>query len=42
VNPKPLGPGPDDGWEDPIMKEVHETRARILVRFGGDFHVYVK
>lgn len=30
-----------DGWEDPIVKEVHETRARILARFGGDFHAYV-
>ena len=29
-------------WEDPIVKEVHETRARILARFGGDFHAYVK
>jgi hypothetical protein len=28
--------------EDPIVKEVHETRARILARFGGDFHAYVK
>jgi hypothetical protein len=29
-------------WEDPIVKEVHETRARILARFGGDFHAYVR
>jgi hypothetical protein len=29
-------------WEDPIVQEVHETRARILARFGGDFHAYVK
>jgi hypothetical protein len=28
--------------KDPIVKEVHETRARILARFGGDFHAYVK
>lgn len=28
-------------WEDPIVKDVHETRARILARFGGDFHSYV-
>lgn len=31
----------DEEWEDPIVKEVHETRARILARFGGDFHAYV-
>lgn len=29
-------------WEDPIVKEVHETRARILARFGGDFDAYVR
>jgi hypothetical protein len=29
-------------WEDPVVKEVHETRARILARFDGDFHAYVK
>lgn len=29
-------------WEDPIVKDVHETRARILARFGGDFQAYVK
>lgn len=29
-------------WEDPIVKEVHEARARILARFDGDFHAYVK
>jgi hypothetical protein len=27
-------------WEDPIVKDVHETRARILGRFGGDVHAY--
>ena len=31
----------DEEWEDPIVKEVHETRVRILARFGGDFHAYV-
>jgi hypothetical protein len=29
-------------WEDPIVKEVHQTRARILDRFGGDFDAYLR
>jgi hypothetical protein len=29
-------------WEDPIVKEVHETRARLLARFGGDFGAYLR
>lgn len=38
----PPGCTDGQGWEDPIIREVHETRARILARFGGDFHAYVK
>lgn len=40
--PRRLDPCQDQDWEDPIVKEVHETRARILARFGGDFHAYVR
>jgi hypothetical protein len=29
-------------WEDPFVKEVHETRARLLARFRGDCGAYVR
>ena len=28
-------------WEDPIVAEVHRTRAEILAEFGGDFGKYI-
>ncbi|HEX8317637.1 MAG TPA: hypothetical protein VF632_04505 [Longimicrobium sp.] len=26
----------DQEWEDPIVKEIHETRERLAARFGYD------
>jgi hypothetical protein len=26
----------DQEWEDPITKEIHETRERLAARFGYD------
>lgn len=40
-----MPPDPNEAasdWEDPIVREVHETRARLLARFGGDFSAYMR
>lgn len=26
----------EQAWEDPIVKEIHETRERLAARFGYD------
>jgi len=27
-------------WEDPIIKELHETRKAMLAEFDGDFRAF--
>lgn len=31
-----------DGWEDPIVAEVHEIRRQIMAKFNNDLGAYVR